>query len=428
MEIVANISLLRHTIVVHKSRSHKKRPTIIILIVCLLLAVGIALWFFVLRANNPAQKQENAQKQGQNTTKESDAHPNRIRLIATGDTVAHDSVNANAKQADGTYSYSAMMTNMAPIFSGADIRFCNQVTPAGGTEFGISGYPKFNAPTELVRDLGKLGCNTVNMASNHSFDVSQAAISANVAAWERVPNMLAYAGQNRSAKERDTVHYFTVKGVKFAFLAYTTYINGTSPVQNDYGVNQYSRAFADKQIAEAKAAGADVIIANMRWGTEYSQTINAEQDAEAQHLADQGVSLILGHGPHVLEPVKKLTGANDKPTYVFYSLGNFLNTQLEAEALFNGFAVIDYDTTTKTITNVSYLPLYMHYEWSAADAANQNLLARQKLNMLLLEDATDAMVATNQLKTSVAAQKQRIQSVLNTYTQIPLITKVQYDQ
>lgn len=413
-----------------RNNSNKKRwPLVLFIILTILIASAVAWYFFVKKdqTDKGSEQTTGNSRQGDSDTA-TDTHPSRIRVVATGDVVAHDSVNANAKQSDGSYNYYPMLDAMTPVFAASNINFCNQVTLAGGTQFGVTGYPKFNAPTELVRDLGKVGCNTVNMASNHSFDKSQDAISANVAAWEKAPNTLAYAGQNRSAAERDKVSYFEQKGIKFAFLAYTTYINGDSPVQNDYGVTQYSRALANKQIAEVKANGAEIIIVSMRWGTEYSSTINAEQISEAQHLSDQGAALILGHGPHVLQPVKKITGSGGNTTYVWYSLGNFLNTQIEAEALFNGFAVIDFDTNTKQVTNVGYLPLYMHYEWSAADAASENLLARKNLKMYLLDDATDAMLATNQLKTTLAAQRQRITTVLNAYTSIPILSNDQYYQ
>lgn len=399
------------------------------ILVFLIVIVAAGVWIMFGRSAPLGKSSEDADNQTSNkVTAIADKYPDRIRLTATGDVVAHDSVNANAKQADGSYDYYPLMDNMTPIFAASNIRFCNQVTPAGGIEFGVKGYPKFNAPTELVRDLGKVGCNTVNMASNHSFDVSQGAINANVDTWGDVPNMLAYAGQNKSAAERDSVKYFEQKGLKFAFLAYTTYINSSSPAQNDYGVTQYSRTLASKQISEAKAAGADVIIASMRWGTEYTAAIDAKQTAESQYLADQGVALILGHGSHVLQPVKKLTGADGSETYVWYSLGNFLNTQLEADALFNGFAVIDFSARTKQITNVGYLPIYMYYEWSATEAANEDLLARINLEMYLLDDTTNEMIAANQLNTTVESQRQRINDVLNSFTEIPLLSKAQYLQ
>jgi poly-gamma-glutamate capsule biosynthesis protein CapA/YwtB (metallophosphatase superfamily) len=411
-------------------KSHKKLVLIIIGVLVVLLLVGGGGAFYLKKHSKAVvTKTTSVTKAGNSTTvapAAKDAHPNRIRLLATGDFIAHDSVNSNAKQADGTYNYLPMMQDFVPVLAKADVRFCNDPILNGGAAFGIAGYPKFNSPTAFVTDMGKLGCNVVNMASNHSFDKNQDAISASVAAWDSVPNLLAVAGQNRNQTEHDTVHYFTVKGVKFAFLAYTAYINADSPVQNSYGVNVYSQSFAGSQIAEAKKNGAQVIIVSMRWGTEYSAAVNAEQQTDAQFLANQGVSLILGHGPHVLQTTDQLKGTGGNVTDVWYSLGNFINTQLETEALFNGLAVIDYDTTTHQITKEQYLPLYMHYEWTAVQSKAQDLASRKNLHLYLLDDTTQAMIDSNQLFTTAAAQKTRIQTLLNKNVTIPMLTKADY--
>jgi poly-gamma-glutamate synthesis protein (capsule biosynthesis protein) len=315
------------------------------------------------------------------------------------------------------------MNDFPAIYKKPDIRFCNDPILNGGKALGITGYPKFNSPTDFVTDMGKLGCNLANTASNHSFDFTQANISASVDAWDKVPNMLAVAGENRNQEEHDKVHYFTVKGVKIAFLAYTTYINTDSPAQNNYGVNVFSKDFAGKQIDEAKQHGAQIIIASMRWGTEYATGVDAEQKADAQWLADQGVQLVLGHGSHELQPVQQLTGADGTKTTVWYSLGNFLNTQEPSETLFNGLAVMDIDVQTKTLKSMSYLPIYMHYEWTAAQAKADDTNARTNVHLYLLEDATQDMIDKQQLKTTVAAQKERIMTTLSANgVQIPLIT------
>lgn len=350
--------------------------------------------------------------------------PTRIRMIAAGDFIAHDSVNLAANKSDGGYDYLPLMSDFLPIFKQADVRFCNDPILNGGESLGISGYPKFNSPTAFVTDMGKLGCNLVNTASNHSFDFAQANIDKSVEAWEGVPNLLAVSGQNRTQAEHDNIKYFTVNGVKFAFLAYTTYSN--APPANQFGVNVFSQEFAATQVATAKQNGAQIIVASMRWGTEYSPQVNATQTNNSQFLADLGVSLVLGHGPHVLQPVAKLTGKGGNTTTVWYSLGNFLNSQIPAESLFNGLAVIDFDIKTLAISNMQYLPIYMHYEWTAAQAASENLATRKNLHLYLLENATQAMLDSQQLKTTIQAQKTRIEATLKSKdVNVPLITSTQ---
>jgi len=340
-----------------------------------------------------------------------------IRIIATGDFIPHESINQEAKKSNGSYDYSGMMSNMAPIFAKADVRFCNQATPVGGTKYGISGYPIFNAPFEFTRDMAGLGCNLINIGTNHSNDKGQPVIDAQRGEWDKQPNILAVAGANRNTAEQQKINYFTVKGVKFSFLSYVTYTNTKN--MTSYGVNMFNQITAKSQLAEARK-NSDIIIVSMRWGTEYSSGINAEQASDSQFLADNGADIIFGHGPHSLEPVKKLTGQNGRSTYIWYSLGNFLNAQLEVESLFSGLAVIDIDTSTKLISSVSYLPIYMHYEWSASEAAAQTLLARRNHKLYLLDNSNDTLLVSQQLKTTVAEQKARITKLLNQYIQLPI--------
>ena len=341
-----------------------------------------------------------------------------VRLIATGDFIAHDAINAAAKNLGGSYDYVSMMARMKPIFDKADLRFCNQATPAGGVGLGISGFPVFNAPLEWTRDMANLGCNVVNIGSNHSNDKGQRVIDATRAGWDVRSGVLAVAGANRSSDEQKNIGYFSTKGLKFAFMSYVTYSNTKD--MTSYGVNMFSRTTAADQLKEARSK-ADIILVSMRWGTEYSPSINSEQATDGQFLADNGADIVFGHGPHVVEPVKVLTGQGGRSTWVWYSLGNFLNAQLEPEALFSGLPFIDIDAASKQIKNVRYLPIYMHYLWTPAQAAAQDLLARRDFELYTLDDAA-APLAASQLKTTVEAQRTRIESTLNTYTKVPIMS------
>lgn len=411
----------------------KRRTVILLIIGCVVVIAGGITTYFVVASThkNSPKHQDIAKTDSQKTPAKANPHANRIRILAAGDFIAHDAINQQAKQADGSYDYLPMMQDFTDIFHEADIRFCNDANLTGGPAFGISGYPKFNAPTEFARDMGRVGCNMVNVGTNHSFDRNQDAINASIDAWAKTPDTLAVVGHNKSMAEHDAVHYFTIKGVRFAFLAYTTYLNNDAPAQNDYGVNVYSPDFAALQVKTAKANGAEIIIASVRWGVEYSPTVSSAQRQVAQFLSDLGVNLILGHGSHVLEPVEQLTGSGGTKTTVWYSLGNFINTQLPPETLFNGVAVIDFDASTKQITGMSFLPLYVHYVWTPEQAARKSdadMLARHDVHMYLLENVTQDMINSQQLQTTVADQKRRLQATLDTYMSVPVITKAEYEK
>lgn len=383
------------------------------------MAIAATITLVLVNKNHNTKTQSNKDKSAMQTDVNPETKKKKLtRLIATGDFIAHDAINLDAKTTDG-YSYDQFISDMKPVLQTADIRFCNQATLVGGEQYGVTGYPAFNAPAAFIDAIAGVGCNVINTASNHSSDKNQSVIDANNALWKNKPNMLAVAGQNSTENEKNMVQVFEVDGIKYAFLAYTTYTNNSPPTT--YGVNIYNRTFAASQIASAKKLGAQFLIVSMRWGTEYSEAVNAYQRAEAQYLSDLGVSLILGHGPHVLEPVEYVKGSSGNNTLVWYSLGNFFHAQLEAETLFNGIAVITIDPSNATIMDVGFLPTYMHYDWTVDQAAKQDLLARKNFQLVPLEKAQELFTRSH-LQTTIEAQKERLKKTLNTYTSVPFVS------
>jgi poly-gamma-glutamate capsule biosynthesis protein CapA/YwtB (metallophosphatase superfamily) len=72
----------------------------------------------------------------------------------------------------------------------------------------------------------------------------------------------------------------------------------------------------------AAAEQADLVIVSLHWGGEYQAAPSPRQRFIAQSLARAGADLIIGHGPHVLQPVERMDKA-----LVAYSLGNLLFDQ-----------------------------------------------------------------------------------------------------
>lgn len=408
-----------------KKPRNKKKWLIIIIVLLLLGAIGTTLY---IRDRNLGSRFESVDQKASSDplpTPEQIPQNTSIRLVATGDMIAHDSINQNARNSDGRYDYAALMADMKPFFDKSDIGFCNQSTPAGGEEFGLSGYPVFNAPVEFARGIEAVGCNLINIGTNHTNDKGQGLVDATVAAWDNRSGILAVAGANRSVEEQQQKRIFTVKGVKFGFVSYTTYTN--KPVTNGFGVNMYDETKAKAEIT-ALRPDVDFVIVSMRWGTEYSSDVNAQQDQIAQVLADAGADIILGHGPHNLEPVKRLKAADGRETIVWFSLGNFLNSQLDIDNLIGGFAIMDIDVASKKITKLGFMPVYQHYEWTADQARRRNnsdLLARHSFRMIPLDHAAE-LLGRSHHSTTVEAEITRIQQLLNKFTEVPIVKSTEF--
>ena len=316
-----------------------------------------------------------------------------VRVIAMGDMLPHDSVNANAQLDGGGYDYSPFFSGISAQLDAADLTFCNLEVPTAGVDFGISGYPTFNAPTEFARDLhGAAGCDLVNTATNHSADKGVEGIAATRAAWDGLQPS-AVAGANRSAEEQRTIPVTEIDGISVALVSFAEYSN--APIDGVSLNMMGDDALVQELMTQARDL-ADVVIVSAHWGTEDSHEVNGQQTAFAQRVADLGADVIIGTGPHVLQPVTWLDRASGGRTLVWYSIGNMLSTQLTLDqrtGVLAGFELSrDGDSGAVEVTNPTALLTYMHYDWTAEQEAAGDLLARHSLSLTPLA-ASDELLA-----------------------------------
>jgi poly-gamma-glutamate synthesis protein (capsule biosynthesis protein) len=118
--------------------------------------------------------------------------------------------------------------------------------------------------------------------------------------------------------------------------------------------------------ADVKAAKeiADAVVVFLHWGEEGSAFLSDSQKSIAAFLCNQGVDLIVGSHPHVLQEVSVVKSGGHE-TLVCYSLGNFLSAQHERENLLGGLLSLTFikDGAGKvTIRNPKVIPLVTHYD------------------------------------------------------------------
>ncbi len=403
------------------------RKRVIIVVIILLIVAGIGGYFGILRPrlnSKPSTPAVVNQQPRPEPSSQPELLTGNFRIVATGDIITHDSVNQNARQPDGSYKYDDMFSEIKPVFAKSKTRICHNTVPTGGASLGISGYPNFNAPAELIDGLALSGCNIMSLASDHINDKGQAGIDATRVAIEKQKTITVTAGANRSLEEQNIENTFNIGegALKFGYLSYTTrQANGTAA---SFAVNVYNKDIVRQQITTMKTK-ADFVIVSMCWGREDSGDIIAEQDLIAQELADAGADIVLGHCTHVVQPVKRLPSGNGKETVVYYSLGNALNSQLPLETLIGGLGVIDIDIATKKITSVGMLPTYMHYEWTAAQKAAKALTGRTNLKLYPLDQAA-VPLAASQNGTTVEAQTRRIKEITNRFTLTKILTTADF--
>ena len=271
-----------------------------------------------------------------------------VRFSATGDDLIHDGIFLQAKNrgTDGYYDFSYAYENMRDFYTQFDVNWLNQETLVNDA-FDPSGYPMFSTPGDITDALYDIGFRVFSLSNNHSYDKGAAGIEASMAHWAAMPDDVVTMGFYNLSTYDDYV-YQTVNGITFGYLSYTEHTNGLpTPSGAEYGVVYLDdRETIAKQIADMRP-NCDVLIVSAHMGTEGTHEINDFQKQTAQWLADQGVDVIIGTHPHVVQNAEWLTGANGSTTFVVYSLGNFINAQSSADNTIGAILDVYFDKTTQ---------------------------------------------------------------------------------
>ena len=292
--------------------------------------------------------------------------PTSAKLVAVGDNLMHRSCTLSAKNADGTYDFTKHFANMADIFKAADLAVISQDTVLGGIELGATSTETgiFNTAVELADGMADAGINVVLAANNHIMDEGSAGLNTMMSYFStKYPN-ITLLGVNNSREAKDEPVYVETNNIKIAMINYSYGSNQTADLDaSPYLLNQYDEDWLSDILKQAREE-ADFIIAFPFWGEQNSMDYTQEQEHQAQFLADNGVDLIIGSYPHVVEPVKWITAENGDRTLVYYSLGNFQSIQNTLENMLGGQAniTISKEEDGTHISDYSLDFVVTHYE------------------------------------------------------------------
>ena len=254
----------------------------------------------------------------------------KISLIMAGDALIHDRLYNDAYR-DGIYDFKPYLKLIKDKIQNYDLAYYNQETILGGTSIGLSSYPSFNSPQELGDAMIDAGFNIVSLATNHTLDRGEKAVLLSREYWNSKDNVYAF-GSYSSYDEKQELEskVFELNNIKYGILNYTYGTNGIPvPYGKEYLVNLWNdetnyEGYKENVINDINNLKdkVDVLMVAMHWGREYTHTPTDLERKTAEFLANNGVDIIIGTHPHVIQPVEWVGD-----TLVFYSLGNFISAQ-----------------------------------------------------------------------------------------------------
>lgn len=342
-----------------KRKIHMKR--IIVLVGAIVLLCGGLVWIGNKTIHHLFSKKE----EGETTTDPSQESAS-FTFIGVGDNLLHDTIFYYFEADTGTRAYLPIYENTLPYTQNADLAYINMETICAGDEYGLSGYPNFNGPLEMIDALSQAGFDWFSIASNHSLDVGMGGIVTEMNYFSQQHPDVVWTGAARSQEEADTPTVRNVNGIEVGLASFTYGLNGyQKPVGANWLIDVYRKEDGSvdydliKKRIDALQEVSDVQIVSIHWGEEYVSEISEEQKAIAQYMNELGVDVIIGSHPHVIEPVELIQTEN-QTTLVYYSLGNFISAQDQDVTMVGGMAdfQLNYDFATKetTFSNIRFIP------------------------------------------------------------------------
>jgi poly-gamma-glutamate capsule biosynthesis protein CapA/YwtB (metallophosphatase superfamily) len=297
----------------------------------------------------------------------------RITVAASGDFLVHTPVwqRARVYARNGKhYDFAPMFRPIRRVISRADIALCHVETPL------VHGpprtYPIFHTPVALARAIEQTGWDVCSTASNHTLDAGQRGVNETIRALNRAG--LRHTGSYRNRNGASHTVMLETKGIKVAFLAYTTLTNGQR-IPHPWTLNMARTKKIVRDARTARKRGANAVIVNLHWGTEYDPRPSAQQRRLANALTKHDViTAVVGQHVHVVQPIRWMHG---KP--VVFGEGNLISGQSSAccpTATQDGLiALIDLEKrnhATKA-TRVRYLPIHVrHPDYTVVHARGQS--------------------------------------------------------
>jgi poly-gamma-glutamate capsule biosynthesis protein CapA/YwtB (metallophosphatase superfamily) len=214
----------------------------------------------------------------------------------------------------------SLLANLRAPLNRADLALANLECPL--TKL-VAPRPKryvFRCDPEVAVALRGVGFHALSLANNHSIDQGRDGLLDTMAALEGAG--IVPLGAGRTQREAQRHQLLTVQGMRVALLAYVALIiEGVVFLEDEPAAAQLQGETVVAQIAAARAQ-ADMVVVTIHWGTEFRSHPSEEQRRLGHLFIDAGAELVLGHHPHVLQPVERYHDG-----VIAYSLGNLVFDQ-----------------------------------------------------------------------------------------------------
>lgn len=293
--------------------------------------------------------------------------PGPFTVTFVGDIILHERLR---KREDITNEgYDKIWGSIQPYIDAADISYANLEGPVAPEIGGVTGFPLFNYPEEIIPTLKDNGFDIVSTANNHALDRKSKGVIKTIENLKKYG--LAYTGtvtSSRAAADGSEPWWGLTPlpntSSYIAWVSCTEMTNGNKDIDElvlyCYKDREIVKALVQQLKATADIAG---IILTPHWGEEEKFEIDKGRKLWAHQMLDLGAIAVVGAHPHVVQKMEEYTTADGRKTLIAYSLGNFISNQPWTPNKASMMLMAKFRMTPKyqlEIDQVKYIPLWMN--------------------------------------------------------------------
>jgi poly-gamma-glutamate capsule biosynthesis protein CapA/YwtB (metallophosphatase superfamily) len=256
-----------------------------------------------------------------------------LSLSAAGDLMDHPCLADSA---------GFLYEDVAELLFGADISMANLECVINPDEAGAFAFTATSTPPlcykpasfHAAKGYSDAKFTFLTTANNHSLDCGEVGVRSTLDTLRAEGIAFNGTNENEDASREGTV--IERNGFRIAVISHTFGLNGKKPPQDkswivnrtrlNLGLADIDFGRIEQQISHCRKVGADAIVGQFHWGFEHEYYPRPEQLEAGRHLAELGFDVVIGHHPHVVQPVEYYRTRRDPDRIVpiFYSLGNLI--------------------------------------------------------------------------------------------------------
>lgn len=272
----------------------------------------------------------------------------KIKIAAVGDIMLGDNplcLGFGVKSKAALNGYDYLFDEVRPIFKRNDLAVANLesviATPLPDERNDMWSVMN-RGLDDAAESMKNGGIGLVSLANNHIFEHGPSTFQMTI-------NNLDTAGINHAGSLDKPYYIFEKNDKRIAFLAWSLLPDHYWPEKNPSDYYHLTETLAPiiNEIALSKE-NSDYVVLMLHWGYEFFGQPSRSQQKQAYQLIEAGADVILGHHPHVLQPVEEYQDG-----LIFYSLGNFIFDSWDERTLNSVIVELEFGTGV----SYSYIPV-----------------------------------------------------------------------